>query len=308
MKSKIIFVGIIFQLFSILTSYAFGQRKYVIPLKVERDRSLVTIKVGNIVIPDILIDTGFAFDGLMIYNPDYRDSLDLTNSIEVRIAGAGSEGATSASMIDSANFCLGDIIMKNQRIIMLQGNIYKGFPSNGIIGYSIFGHNITEFDYDYNTLTLYEADEIEIDQSWSEIPIYFKENMIPWIDVSIVVENETPILLSTYIDCAAGDAILLLEKPNMKFRLPKETTNVHIGRGLSGDIYGQAGNISELIIGPYKLNNVIASIASDEVRSKQENADAVLGNGSLRRFNLIFDYANKKLYLKPNTHFNDPFN
>ncbi|MBW1768572.1 MAG: hypothetical protein JRJ65_16200 [Deltaproteobacteria bacterium] len=211
-------------------------------------------------------------------------------------------------MIDSADFSLGDIIMKNQRIIMLQGDIYKGFPSNGIIGYSIFGHYVTEFNYDNNTMTLYDTDKIKIDSSWTVIPLYFKDNNIPWVDASIAVENEPPILLSMYIDYAAGDAIVLLEKPNMKFCLPKETANVLIGRGLSGDIYGKTGSISKLIIGPYELNNVKASFAPAEIRSKQDNADAILGNGSLRRFNLIFDYANKKLYLKPNTHFKDPFN
>lgn len=60
--------------------------------------------------------------------------------------------------------------------------------------------------------------------------------------------------------------------------------------------------------GESKGFRVMASFAPSEVRSKQDNADAILGNGSLRRFNLIFDYTNKKLYLKPNTHFNDPFN
>jgi hypothetical protein len=29
-------------------------------------------------------------------------------------------------------------------------------------------------------------------------------------------------------------------------------------------------------------------------------ADAIIGNRALKRFNLIFDYANKKLHLKPN--------
>ena len=48
-----------------------------------------------------------------------------------------------------------------------------------------------------------------------------------------------------------------------------------------------------------------ASFASAKIRSKQDNADAILGNESLRRFNLIFDYSNSKLYLKPNTHFNN---
>ena len=68
----------------------------------------------------------------------------------------------------------------------------------------------------------------------------------------------------------------------MKFRFPKETVDVYIGRGLSGDIYGKTGTISKLIIGYYELNNVKVSFAPAEVRSKQDNADAVLGRGFLR--------------------------
>jgi hypothetical protein len=52
---------------------------------------------------------------------------------------------------------------------------------------------------------------------------------------------------------------------------------------------------------------VDASIAEAGVRSKQQSADAILGCGSLRRFNSIFDYAGKKLYIKRNSHFDEPF-
>jgi len=243
----------------------------------------------------------------MIYNPDYSDSLDLANAIGVNIGGAGSGNAARALMIDSTEFFLGNIEMKNQRIIMLQSDMYKGFPSNGIIGYSVFGHYKTMLNYDDNTMTLFDTNELVDDTGWTEIPLFFKENTIPWMDVSVVIENEPPVPLSVYIDYAAGDAIVLLEKPNMKFLLPKETQNVLLGRGLGGDIYGKTGNISKLLIGPFEMNKVKASFALAEVRSRQENADAVLGIESLRRFNLIFDYANKKLYLKPNTHFEDPY-
>ena len=93
----------------------------------------------------------------------------------------------------------------------------------------------------------------------------------------------------------------------MKFQMPKLVEDLYIGRGLSGDIYGKTGPITRLILGPYALNNVKASFAAAEVRSKQDRADAILGNASLRRFNLIFDYGRKKLYLKPNSHFAEPF-
>lgn len=304
MKRSILFV----LLMIVLTFCANGQDKSVIPLKTERNRSLVTVHIGDVVIPDIVLDTGFAFDGLMIYNPGYRDSLDLTHARDIRIGGAGSGAASRASMIDSVAFSLGEITMMNQRILVLQSDTYKGFPSNGIIGYSIFGHYVTELNYDNNTMILHKNDTIKIDNSWAVIPLYFKDNNIPWVDVSVVIEGEEPTSLSTYIDYAAGDAVVLLEKPTMKFILPKDTVHVLLGRGLSGDVYGKTGTISKLMIGPYALNNIKASFASAEVRSKQDNADAVLGSGFLNRFNLIFDYANKTLYLKPNTHFNDPFN
>lgn len=291
----------------LITSCTISQEKSILHIDATRNVTLLTVKIGDVEIPNILLDTGMPFDGIMIYNPDYKDSLDLTNAVEVKIGGAGDGDDSKALMIDSTEFVLGDIKLTNQRIIMLMGDLYKGFPSNGIIGYSIFGHYITEFDYDKNTMTLYNTAEINIDSTWTELPLYFKNNNIPWIDAFVVINDEEPIPLSMYIDYASRDAIELLEKPGMKFSLPEKIEESYLGRGLSGDIYGKTGVISKLIIGPYELNNVKAAFAPAEVRSKQDNADGILGNGVFKRFNLIFDYANKKLYLKPNTFFNEPF-
>jgi len=68
---------------------------------------------------------------------------------------------------------------------------------------------------------------------------------------------------------------------------------------------GKTGTVSKLIIGKYELHNLKAAIAPASVRSKQKNADAIIGNNSLRQFNLIFDYKHKKLYLKPNSFYNN---
>jgi hypothetical protein len=210
-------------------------------------------------------------------------------------------------MIDSGEFRVGPVRFADQRIIVFQDDLYKGFPSNGVIGYSIFGHYVTVFDYDSNTLTLYDSAAPAVDSGWTSLPIYFKENMIPWVDVSVSVGRELPSKLAAYIDFAAGDAIVLLEKPGRKYPLPSDTVRALLGRGLSGDIYGLTGTISALTIGPYPLTYVKAAVADEKTRSKQEGADAVIGNGSLRRFNLIFDYRRKTLHLKPNTHFKDPW-
>ena len=163
MKNILIF----FLAIILFTSCAECQETYVIPIKVKRNITLVTVKIGNIEIPDILLDTGLSFDGILIYNPSYKDSLALTNAIEVSIGGAGNGEPSTALMIDSTEFNLGNVELKNQRIIMLQSDIYKGFPTNGIIGYSIFGHYIAQLDYDKNKMTLYDKSKKEIDSSLS---------------------------------------------------------------------------------------------------------------------------------------------
>ncbi len=290
-----------------VASNASCQEKNITPIKTERNKTLVAVKVGNVVIPNIIFDTGLAYDALMIYNTAYLDSLNLSGGVVVYVGGAGPGSTQTALMVESSEFSIGNTVIKNQPLIVLQSDIFKGFPTNGVIGYSVFGHYVTEFDYDYNTLTLYEKNEKIIDESWTPVPIYFKDNNIPWLDAEVVIDKNEPVKLSMYIDFAAGDPVLLLEKPRMKFPYPEETEDYYIGRGLSGDIYGKKCTVTKLIIGKYELNSVTAFIADEGVRSKQKNADAILGNGSLMRFNLIFDYENKFLYIKPNSHFNDKF-
>jgi hypothetical protein len=278
-----------------------------IPIKMERNKTILPVTIGDVGPLDILFDSGLSFDGLMIYNPDLRDSINLNKSIEVQLPGAGSGAASTAIMDDSASFFVGDIEFKNQKIIVLQNDIYKGFPTDGIIGYSILGHYATEINYDRNEIVLDNSNNFNPDDTWERIPIYFKNNTIPWIDVSISIEGEDLTKISTYIDLAAGDAIVLLEKEGMKFSLPKETKEILLGRGLSGDIYGKEGKISKLKIGSFELSKVTAKIAPAQVRSKQVGADAVIGNDALRRFNLIFDYSNKLLYIKPNKYYETKF-
>ena len=287
---------------SLLFGYSVIQAQSI-PIKMDRNVTLIPVEIGECGPLKILLDTGMTFDGLLIYNPDLCDSIKLENPIEVRVPGAGGGEPSTGFMDTSAIFFIGNMTFTNQRVILLQSDTYKGFPSDGIIGYSILGNYITEIDYDNEKIILHDSAKFNPDESWKTIPIYFKNNQIPWIDVSIAIENEKPFKISTYIDLASGDAIELLERENMKFDLPQVTEEAYLGRGLSGDIYGKIGKISELIIGGYKLNNIVASFAPAEIRSKQENADGILGNDALRRFNLIFDYNNKLLYLKPNKYF-----
>jgi hypothetical protein len=278
-----------------------------IPFELINNKSTIQARIGDSRLIRIVLDTGMGWDGMVITNPDLADSIDLISPMEASIGGAGNSDEATAVFSDSMTFTISSKEFKDQRVVILRQGGFRGGSFDGVTGYSIFGHYTVEVNYDRSEITLYQPGELKPDNSWTKIPIYFRENLIPWIDVSIVIENEKPIPISCYIDYASSEAIELLMKSDQKFKIPAKTEDYYLGRGLSGDINGKKGQISKVIIDPYVLGNVNAAFAPAEVRSKQKGADGVISNNLLRRFNLIFDYSERRVFLKPNSYFNEPF-
>lgn len=278
-----------------------------IPFKLINNKTIIPVKVGDSRELKIILDSGMGWDGLLIMNPALKDSIKLINPQEANLGGAGSGNAQPAFFSDSMSFIINKTEFQNQRIVVLTSDHYKGFQNDGVIGYSLFGHYLIEIDYDNMTISLFPPGQKTIDRAWMEIPVTFNERNIPCIGVNVSINGENPVTLNCYIDYASSESIELLMKPGQKFSLPEVTEEYYLGRGLSGDIYGKRGKIAKVVIGPYELKNISAAFAPAEVRSKQRGTDAVVANNLLRRFNLIFDYANKKFYIKPNSHFDAQF-
>lgn len=303
-----LFIFIIVSPFSVLAQNGTADSKTdLIPFQLINNKTILPVKVGDSRELRIILDSGMGWDGLIIMNPGLRDSIKLINPQEANLGGAGSGNSQPAFVSDSMSFIISKTEFQNQRIIVLTGDHYKGFKNDGLIGYSLLGHYLMEIDYDNMTISLYPPGRKTIDNSWTEIPVTFNERNIPCIDVLVSIEGETPVPLNCYIDYASSESIELLMKPGQKFSLPFSTEEFYLGRGLSGDIYGRRGKISKVVLGPYEIKNLFAAFAPAEVRSKQRGADAVVANNLLRRFNLIFDYSNKKFFIKPNSHFNGQF-
>ncbi len=97
------------------------------------------------------------------------------------------------------------------------------------------------------------------------------------------------------------DAVVLLVRDSAKFRMPAGLEPVYLGRGLSGDVSGWKGRAAWIRLGPHRFDDVEVSYAPDEARSKQPGADAVVGGGLLGRLNEVYDYAGRRLYVRPRT-------
>jgi hypothetical protein len=308
MLSKISIINIFIMLlpFHCLKS-SDSTKHHEIPFKLVNNKVLVPVNIGNSRTFDLILDSGFGFDGIILFKGDLVDSISLTRRIEVNIPGAGDGPPSHGIMADSMSFNSGMCEFHNQRIIFLQNDKFNKPGSDGVIGYSYFGKYKVEVDYDNKIITLHDTEDILNETGWETIPLKFDENNKPHLNIYVSINKEEPVLLDVYIDYAASLSIELTVQEGMKFKLPEKYIGEFNGFGLSGDVIGKTARISSFKIGKYEFTNATATFFEGISRSKDTTADGVISNDALRRFNLVFDYQNKKLLIKPNNSFNEPF-
>jgi hypothetical protein len=278
-----------------------------IPFTLRANTVVLPVRVGGSRVLQVVLDSGMGFDGLLLYDSSLLDSSELRKPFRARIGGAGSGPPQTARVADSMSFEVGGVDFADQRIVLLEGDAMKGFASDGVIGRSLFGRHAVEIDYHRMVLTLHRPGGFRPSRSWTALPLTFKESGIPWLEVGASLDGSESVSLSCYIDLASREALELLTREGGKFRTPRGLKDEYLGRGLSGDIFGKKGKVAWVQLGPHRLKDVAAAFTPAEVRSKQPGADAVIGNGLLRRFNCVFDYRAGRLYLEPNEHFAEPY-
>jgi hypothetical protein len=191
-------------------------------------------------------------------------------------------------------------------VVVSRSEYTQSFPTDGVIGWTLFGHHIVDINFDESIITLRDSGSFHPDDTWHEIDMTLKENL-PWITVTVATVEGEEVPIEVYFDIASGDALELLIKDDMKVTPPGEYGNEYLATGLSGDIRGSRGRSHMFTIGPYALYDVPTLMAAEKVRSKQKGADAIIGCHLLTRFNVVFDYFESKLYIKPNKIFDKSF-
>lgn len=303
-------------LFLCLCSLTFGaqtgagsrtQLERKIPFELSRNKIIIPVQVNDSREMKIILDTGMPSTGLLLFDSALIDELGLSGGKKYLIDGAGKGMTTYSFMFEGAKLTLGEADFFEQKLLILQSDTMAGTPTDGVVGNTLFGSSAVKIDYEKKIITLTDPSKLNVDHTWEEIDLTFNKNGIPFVNAQISAEGETLTGVSLYIDSASSEALELLVKPDMKFSLPEDLEDRYLGRGLSGDFFGLFGRINTLKIGSFILREVPTAFPKTKVRSRQKGADGILCNKTLQKFNLIFDYSGKKLYIKPNLNFSEPF-
>ena len=287
-----------------------GRKRVTLPFKMIRDLIIIKLDINGKGPFNFILDSGVGF--MLITDPKLVDSINVANKRTIKIAGLGKGEDFEAYITSPLNINIPGLLSYDVVAAILKTDHFglsgfAGIPIHGLIGYEFFNNLAVKIDFSDSTLTVSKPKSTRFFGKNNKIPIVI-ENRKPYLHAKITFPNGTKTDDKLILDLGAGHP-LSLENMIEKHGMPDKFIAANLGVGLTGPIDGFISRLSEVDIGRFKLKNVPASfpVKSLKPAADEQHRDGNLGIGILKRFNLIIDYPDSAVYLKPAVNFDDPF-
>lgn len=181
-----------------------------------------------------------------------------------------------------------------------------GVRIDGIIGYSFLRRYIVRLDYDNMFIEVYSPGSFKYPRGGYML----KPNFSTLPLQSAVIQDDRLIASRFIFDTGAGLSILLSKDfvdDSVVFRKNRKFYPTQ-AEGLGGKRQMSVSVVKEVKLGPYKFKRVPIHIFEDEYNvTSYPLLGGLIGNDILRRFNVILNYPEQSIHIKPNTHYNESF-
>jgi len=290
-----------------------NKTKVSIPFKLINNLIIIPVKVNGVEL-NFLLDTGV--EETILFSLDEKEEVKLFDVQQITLKGLGSQAPIQGLRSSKNILTLSGLECKNHDILIVLDQEFNfsstlGIPVNGIIGYPFFEKNLVEINYSKKKVFVYNEDRIQTKKITNRYKIFdiAIENSKPYLQTLVMIDNSS-IEAKCLIDTGNSDPIWLFESKSDQINIPDKNFNDFLGRGFSGDIYGKRAKIFKFSINGFEFKKPISSfpdsVSIKNVRMVEDRLGSV-GGELLKRFNVIFDYKNSKLYLKRNNAYSEPF-
>ncbi|CAM3958494.1 PDZ domain-containing protein [Flavobacterium antarcticum] len=290
-----------------------AKRSVKLPFKLVSNLIIVPIKVNGVAL-NFLLDTGV--EETILFSLEDTKELELYEVEKIRLKGLGSQDAIEGLKSYKNKLTARDLEFRNQEIVVVLDESFNfsstlGIEVNGIIGYQFFSENLIEIDYKSKRIIVYNSEKINKKKMFSKFKAFdfTLENGKPYLNLTVDL-NGSIFDAKCLVDSGNSDGLWLFTHANDKIKIPKLNFEDYLGRGFSGDIFGKKAKVDGLSLGEFKFEEVVTafpdSLSLANVKMVESRLGSI-GGEVLRRFDQIFDYQNKKLYLRKNKHFNEKF-
>jgi predicted aspartyl protease len=282
--------------------------QFTMPFEFHNQFIVVSIRVNGLPLK-FIVDTGAEYT--ILFHREIADWLGLESQRRVRLMGADMETELYARVVPTVSLMLQDQCHVTTPLLVLEEDFFEldhviGIPVAGILGGGVLRQFAIKIDYTRPELTFYD-------------PVFFKAPAMGFKRIQLEIDRSKPFVVTEIsirpgekhrvkllLDTGASLASLLYVRPENGLHIPDTVITGTLGVGLGGALRGYIGKMESLELGDYTFERYLASFQQPVVEDSLLHSfgkDGMIGNGLLSRFNLILDYKNSQLYLKPNRWF-----
>lgn len=271
---------------------------------------IIKVKINEQGPFNFILDTGVGL--MLITDPKLVDSIQIKNTRTIKISGLGEAEAFEALVTPPIDVDISGIRSVGVSAAVLKKDYFNlsgfvGSQIHGLLGYEFFSNLVVGVNFSDSTITVTQPKYFKIPRRSNKVPITIEDKK-PYMESNIVFPDGKKVLNKLIIDLGAGHP-LSLENLIQKSGLPPKYIAANLGVALNGPITGYISRMNEVEVGKYKVKGVLTSFPDIDYAKRlfSIKRDGNIGIGLLKRFNLIFDYSNSALYIKPNETYREPF-
>lgn len=284
-----------------------------VPIKTAHNLVIMPLQINNGPTLNFILDSGV--NKTILTEPLLLNVLGLESDKLVYILGLGGEGFVEALHIEDVSIQIADDIEgRNLDLLVIHEDILSlselfGFHIHGIIGYDLLKEFPIYINYINDFIRIYNESDYRIRRNSYKIPFELINDK-PYIDAEITGHADTTITKPLLLDLGASHTLYLHHK--YRFLNEGETMISYLGKGISGDMYGEEGRLKKIKLAENLVveDAIVAYPEPGQMWIEQLDIqwEGLLGSSILSRFHLIIDYPSEQLVLRKNSSFNNPFN
>jgi len=291
-----------------------GASRFEIPFQYVNDFILIEVLFNDVFPLTFIFDTGA--EHTILTKREITDILQVNYRRTFTLIGADLQTELYAYLAQGVKLQLNNLRAVNRSILVLAEDYFKfdeisGIKIHGILGADFFRRFIVQIDYTRQKIILHDPTSFKIPKKFETLPIELHRSK-PYVGVPVTLQNDTTIQAKLLIDSGASLALLLYTATHPKLQLPANVIRSNIGLGLGGYLEGFLGRVGEIVVADTPLGGVVTNfqdISSVGVDSSYlNNRNGILGNKTLNRFDIIINYVEEELYLRPNKWHKKTFN
>ncbi|MFA0961733.1 aspartyl protease family protein [Roseivirga sp. BDSF3-8] len=288
------------------------RKKLTLPFEMYNNLIVVPILLNNQIPLKFIVDTGVKTT--ILTDKAYSDLLNVDYSRKLTIAGLGRNSQVEAYVANNLTVSMPGVVGTGQAFLVLEEDYLQlrknlGAVVHGIIGFELFRRFVVKIDYQNRELTLYDPTRFSPPRRYKEIDIML-DSYKPLVYADLKTRDTTVNNQRYLIDTGASLSLMIKKDSFSGVNVPEKNVERLIGQGLGGQLHGHVGRVEEIDWDGYRLKEPIASFPEPDPGAEVvffRDREGTIGGEILSRFTVIMDYHNRKMYLKKNRKFRDPF-